>query len=324
MSDSVNSTLVIQLNLFTFQMNRYMSIFIMLFGSVGNIINLIIFYRPKHRTNPCAVYFFYASIAGLIALYSGLLSRIFAGFQLDLSGTTEGLCQFRAFIIWVSTTAASWFLTYATVDRYCISCRNVNRRNLSNLRYTQRLMIITFIGASIVFAETFYCYVPNIKNSPLTCYGRSIACRLYNEISSALLFVFIPSIIMLIFGFATVKNVRKLLTSIAPSASTETTAKTIKKTDRQLIQMLIIQVVLSTIFNIPLAIYRLYLTSTLYVLKTPLRSTIENLFFQAFYLLSFMTFGMPFYIYTLTGTVFKNECTTLFQVISRKMKAFAP
>jgi hypothetical protein len=320
MADSINSTVVVNLNVFAFQMNRYLSIFIILFGSIGNILNLLIFYRPKHRTNPCAVYFFYASVSGLIALYSGLISRIFAGFSLDKSATTEGLCQIRAFIVWVSTTASSWFLTFATVDRYCISCRDVNRRNLSNLRFTHRSMIITLVGASLIFAETFYCYVPNLNNSPLPCYGRSMPCRLYNEIASASLFVFIPSTIMLIFGWGTVRNVRKLLLTIAPTAITQGTARIIKKTDRQLIQMLIVQIILSTIFNIPLAVHRLYLTSTLNVVKSPLRTSIENLLFQAFYLFSFMTFGMPFYIYTLTGTVFKNECIGLFQFIYRKIQ----
>ena len=320
MADSINSTTVRTINLVSFQMNRYLSIFIILFGSIGNILNLFIFYRPKHRTNPCAVYFFYASIAGLIALYSGLISRIFAGFSLDASATTEGLCPTRAFIVWVSTTASSWFLTYATVDRYCISCRDVRRRNLSNLRFTHRLMVITLVGGSLIFAETFYCYVPNLKNSPLTCYGRNIVCRLYNEIASATFFVFLPSIIMLLFGWATVKNVKKLISSITPTAVTKTMTKTIKKTDRQLIQMLIVQIVLSTIFNIPLAIYRLYLTSTLSVVKSPLKTAIENFCFQIFYLASFMTFGMPFYIYTLSGTVFKGECKTFFQVICRKIK----
>jgi hypothetical protein len=323
MTDSINSTLVLNLNTFAFQINRYMSIFIILFGSIGNILNLFIFSRPKHRTNPCAIYFFYASVAGLIALYSGLLSRIFAGFSLDASATTQGICQIRAFIVWVSTTASSWFLTYATVDRYCISCRDVNRRNLSNLRFTHRLMIITIVGGSLVFAETFYCYVPNLRNSPLTCYGRSLICRLYNEICSAVFFVFIPSTIMLIFGYATVLNVRKLLLTITPTAVTQGTARVIKKTDRQLIQMLIVQIILSIIFNIPLAIHRLYLTSTLNITKSPLRTSIENLCFQLFYLVSFMTFGMPFYIYTLTGTVFKNECLSLFQTIYRKMKLIA-
>ena len=319
-----SSEIVLSLNRFSFQMNRYASISIILFGSIGNILNLIIFRRPKHRTNPCAVYFFYASVAGLIALYSGLLSRIFAGFSLDASATTEGLCQIRAFIVWVSTTASSWFLTYATVDRYCISCREANRRNLSNLRFTHRLMLITLAGGSLVFAETFYCYVPNLRNSPLTCYGRSLSCRLYNEIASALLFVFIPSTIMLVFGFATVKNVRKLIFSIAPTARSLGTVRAIKKTDRQLIQMLIVQIVLSTIFNVPLSIHRLYLSSTLHLEKVLLRSTIENLCFQVFYLLSFMTFGMPFYIYTLSGSVFKKECIDLFDHLFRKMKLIFP
>ena len=320
MSDSINSTVVITLNIMAFQMNRYLSIFIILFGSIGNIFNLFIFRRPKHRTNPCAVYFYYAAIAGLIALYSGLLSRIFAGFGRDASATTEGLCPSRAFIVWVSTTASSWFLTYATVDRYCISCRDVNRRNLSNLRYTHRLMLITLVGGSLVFGETFYCYAPNLRNSPLICYGRNMACRLYNEICSAVFFVFIPSIIMMIFGWATVKNVRRLISSIAPTVVSQGTVRTIRKTDRQLIQMLIVQIVLSTIFNIPLAIHRLYLTSTLSIVKGPLRVAVENICFQLFYLGSFMTFGMPFYIYTLTGTVFKSECKICLQTIYRRMK----
>ena len=309
----------VALQRWTFQMNRYMSIFIILFGSIGNVLNLFIFRRPKHRNNPCALYFFFASVAGLIALYSGLLSRIFAGFSLDASATTEGLCPLRAFIVWVSTTASSWFLTYATIDRYCISCRDVTRRNLSNMRYAYRAMVITLFGGSAAFAETFYCYVPNLRNSPLSCYGRNMPCRLYNEITSALLFVVIPSTLMLVFGYATVKNVRLLLMSIAPTARTDATMRTIKKTDRQLIQMLIVQIVLSIIFNIPLAFYRLYLTSTLFITKSPFQSAVENLCFQLFYLLSFMTFGMPFYIYTLTGTVFKQEFIYLFLMLYRRL-----
>ncbi|CAF3112767.1 unnamed protein product [Rotaria sp. Silwood2] len=316
MSPSIISTLTAV----TFGINRYFSIFVLLFGTIGNVLNLIIFHQPKHRTNPCAVYFFYASVAGLIALYSGLISRVFATFSLDISATDATTCKLRAFIVWVSTTASSWLLTYATVDRYCISCRDVRRRNLSNLRFTRRLMIFAVVGGSLIFAETFYCYVPNLQNTPLTCYGQDMTCRLYNELASALAFVFIPSTIMLIFGYATVQNVRKLLCSIAPTASTHGTAMTIKKTDRQLIQMLIVQIILLTIFNIPLAVHRLYMTSTLSFPKSLLRTTIENLFFQLFYLLSFMSFGMPFYIYTLTGTVFRNEFMSLVRLVYRKIK----
>jgi hypothetical protein len=145
-------------------------------------------------------------------------------------------------------------------------------------------------------------------------------CRLYNEVASALLFVLIQSSIMMVFGCATVRNVRKLIFSIAPTARSLRTVRAIKKTDRQLIQMLVVQIVLSTIFNVPLAIHRLYLTSTLHLEKVLLRSTIENLCFQAFYLLSFMTFGMPFYIYTLTGSVFKKKCIDLFEYLFQKIK----
>lgn len=306
----------------TLQMNRYLTLIILIFGSFGNVINLIIFYQPKHRSNPCAVYFFYASAAGMIALYSGLISRFFAGFSLDKSATDATLCKTRAFIVWISTTASSWFITYATIDRYCISCREAHFRNLSNLRYTRRLMITTVVGASLVFAETFYCYVPNLKNSPLTCYGQNAVCRFYNEIASALIFVFIPSTIMFIFGFATIRNVRKLHHSIAPAAGTYGAVMTMKRTDRQLIQMLIAQIILLAIFNVPLAIQRLYLTSTFSNPKTSLQSAIENFFFQLFYLISFMSFGMPFYIYTLTGTIFRKDFMTLIHDIHRQLKIF--
>ncbi|CAF4139964.1 unnamed protein product, partial [Rotaria magnacalcarata] len=277
--DTMSTDIITTLTVITFQMNRYLTIFILFFGAFGNVISLLIFYQTKHRTNPCAVYFFYTSAAGRIALYSGLLSRFFAGFSLDRSATDATICKLRAFIVWVSATASSWYITYATVDRYCISCREVRLRNLSNLRYTRRAMINTVVGASTVFAETFYCYVPNLRNSPLTCYAQNMVCRFYNETASALIFFFIPSTIMFIFGYASILNVKKLHYSIAPVASTNGTVMTMKKTDRQLIHMLIAQVILLTIFNIPLAAQRLYVTSTLNSAKTLLRSTIENLYF---------------------------------------------
>ncbi|CAF3527624.1 unnamed protein product [Rotaria socialis] len=147
--------------------------------------------------------------AGLIALCSGLLSRFFAGFSLDRSATDATICKSRAFIVWVSATASSWRITYATIDRYCTSCREVRLRNLSNLRYTRRAMIITVVSALTVFAETFYCHVPNLRNAPLAGYAQNMVCRFYNETASALIYVFIPSTILFIFGYATILNVRK-------------------------------------------------------------------------------------------------------------------
>jgi hypothetical protein len=139
-------------------------------------------------------------------------------------------------------------------------------------------------------------------------------------------------VFMFIFGLMTILNVRKSQARLQPvtmtmndhghSLATVTTGHSTqrKKSDRHLLIMLFIQVSLMLLFTLPLAIYKLYTTMTRNVLKSTLENTIENLIFNIFLLFLYVSCGMPFYIYTLSGgSVFRKALFGLLETLRNKM-----
>jgi len=107
--------------------NRYFSIFIFLFGIIGNILNILVLSQRSLRINPCSLFFLISSIANLIAILSGLTTRMLSGWALDLTNTIDWLCKFRAFILFLSRNIASWLILLAAIDRWFLSSLNVHR-----------------------------------------------------------------------------------------------------------------------------------------------------------------------------------------------------
>ncbi|CAF1271250.1 unnamed protein product [Didymodactylos carnosus] len=127
--------------------------------------------------------------------------------------------------------------------------------------------------------------------------------------------------VMVIFGILTVGNVRKLNRLVAPASSTTggSTALALtgssKKNDRQLTKMLLVQVLILTILNVPYAIQLVYSTFSANIYKSPLQLAIENFCFALVLDFSWWAFGMSFYIYTLTGHVIRKELKRLMKTV---------
>ena len=56
--------------------NFYFGLFIFIFGIVGNILNILVLSQRTLRPNPCVIIFLGSSTAGIIAILSGLTSRL--------------------------------------------------------------------------------------------------------------------------------------------------------------------------------------------------------------------------------------------------------
>ncbi len=94
----------------------------------------------------------------------------------------------------------------------------------------------------------------------------------------------------------------------------------LKKTDHHLLLMLFFEVILLTLFSLPQAIQNLYANATRFQVKSPLDNAINNFVFNLFLLVTYVTNGMPFYIYTLSGgTVFRKALFDSIRDFIRKM-----
>ncbi|CAF2115784.1 unnamed protein product [Rotaria magnacalcarata] len=310
------------------QINFYFGMFIFTFGIVGNILNILILSQRPLRTNSCAIIFFGSSTAGIIAIVSGLVSRVLSGVTTDLSATVSWICKVRAFILLASRAATFWLIMFASVDRWLLSSMNALRRQMSSMKNSLRGIGIITIILTIIHSQIFYCYGTNLAGTPLKCYTKNISCRLMNDLTFAIITILVPLIFIILFGLMTISNMRLARSRVEPAAVTManvtiqniSTRNRSKKIDQRLFRMLFVQSVCLGLFTLPLAIQRLYATLTINIPKSVLQTTIENFIYQVALINTFLAVGMPFYVNIFAGgSVYRKGLFSLKEQIVRKL-----
>ena len=322
MSNSSNTELSEILNFISIQFNRYFSIFIFLFGTIGNLLNCFVLSRPSLRSNPCAFLFLMSSIANMISITFGLTTRIMSGWNLDLTLTYRFICKFRAFIMFATRSIAFWLMAFATVDRWLSSCSQHQRRQLSSLKNAQRGTLSIILVSSLLYCQLLYCYDNNIISAPLRCYGKTILCRLITDLTYAILTILCPFLIMFIFGLMTISNIRQMY-FVTSSQIKLIRIKSIhcqhrrrrKRIDRYLRHVLFIQIIFLIILTMPQVIEKFYTTLTMNRIKSSLHITLDKFIYNFVLLLTYLASGIPFYIYTLSGgNIFRRALWDLLKI----------
>jgi hypothetical protein len=136
----------------------------------------------------------------------------------------------------------------------------------------------------------------------------------------------IPSLLMLIFGLLTIRNINRSHRAVQPFVVTVSNISQVSRTKRgtrvrrsegSLTRMLLLQVILLTLYSIPQAVHQFYLTFTINVNKSPMRLAIENFIVNFNFSLTYIGNGISFYIYTLNGTVFRQTLIRIFHLTIR-------
>jgi hypothetical protein len=206
---------------------------------------------------------------------------------------------------------------------------DVHRRQMSSLKNSQRGITLIICFSSLVYAQIFYCYEANLTNTPVKCYGQTTWCRILIDLEFAFISVIIPSFLMVVFGLMTIVNARKAalrriqpmpMPAIIQISNVNRGSHRSRKTEPHLLIMLFMQVILLTLFSLPQAIQNLYSNITVYIVKGSSNTPINNFIFNLFFLLTYVTNGMPFYIYTLTGgTVFRKALLNAIRELTHKI-----
>ena len=312
--------------------NRYMPIFIYIFGIIGNFINILVLSQRVFRSNPSAVFFVVTSIAGLIAIVSGLTSRMMAGYMTDLTLTVTWICIIRNYVLYTARTVALWMIAFATIDRWFSSNPNNSFRQKSNVKNTRLSIVIVLLGSCLVNAPIIFCYQGGLTGALRGCYGATYACRVITDTIYAVITTVSPLITMVIFGLLTVQNIRHTRNRIQNQTvsavsqlnnyrqTNATGRQQTKRRDRYLLKMLFVQVTLLCLFTCGHALQKAYISIAAIITTATVQSAVTNFIFTILTLLNFTASGMPFYIYTLSGgTIFRNALFTLIKASARKI-----
>ncbi|CAF1239091.1 unnamed protein product [Adineta steineri] len=298
---------------FTIQYNRFVPPIIFFFGFIGNILNNITFSSHTLRKNPCATYFFCLAITNLNNLIFGLLlNYLIDAYHIDLITRTLVFCRLRFLILHCSLVLSSWFIVLAGIDRFCVSSRNINRRNFSNLKNVRLLTALAIVVCFALYAHIFVLFTIKQTESGPVCYAESGSYQVFYDFLFFATFSFTPPILMIIVGLATFYNTCHAHSKIKPVSMMSTltvSSKTIRlrKKDREFVKMLLIQLISTVILTLPIAIQKLYSTFTQQISKSSDRLLVETFFQQFVRTLTHINSGVSFYLYTLSSSVFRHE-----------------
>ena len=101
---------------------------------------------------------------------------------------------------------------------------------------------------------------------------------------------------MIIVGLATLHNIHQTRVQVVPSTTNQTNVNQLKKRDRQLIKMLLIQFIFTIALTSPNAIQKLYSTFTQNVIKDAYRVAIENFLAEIARMFTFINASTSFFV----------------------------
>jgi len=290
--------------------NQIIPIFQIILGTFGNIMNILIFTRRSLRKNPCSTYFLALSINNIFVLYVVLLTRLLAsGWNIDPSSTNNIVCKSRLFLTYVSLCLTQWFIVLASIDRFLSSCRTIRYRQLSNKTIAKKVTIII-----VLFIALIHFHVPIWWSSQYV--GSTPICNIFDPIYDIFFSIFdiistclLPQMLMIFFGIKTILNVRKIRTQVAPQ-NNDARNERLRSKDRQMITMLLFQVLITIICTTPFTVANLYSTINDNIeisSQSPSVIAVYNFSANICRLLNYFNPVTGFYIYILTSRTFRIE-----------------
>jgi hypothetical protein len=312
------SNLVNNLNSLSFWMNRYIPPLLIVFGTFGNVLNLIIFTRRTLRINPCSMYFLAGSINNLFAVYVAILSRYLSiSWNLDITNTNTVLCKLRLLFVYVSLTLVLWFTILASIDRFFSSSKSVRLRQLSSLPVARKNVVLMTLFMYLIFSHVLIFGKPVLSGSTSSCIFYSNAYNIFFSFFFLIVASILPLVLMCVFGILIIRNVRSVHNRVVTKINDARTER-MRSSDRQLFIMLLFQLLITALLTTPYATLSVYNTITGTILNykwSTFDHAILNFLVNTTRLLSYSNAIVGFYIYTLSGPKFRSEVKRCIQYV---------
>ena len=220
----------------TTKMTYYAPIILLAIGITGCLCNFITFTAPQLRKSSCGFYFLMASVFELFSITFGLISR-FAADHLGstLINTDPAYCKLRAYLVSAMPLVATYLVLLSSIDRCMSSSVSATLRKFSQIKMAYRATIVAILLGFISCIHILVGYDLRPR-----CGALSGPFAMYDSMFVVFWLGIIPHVLMLIFGFLTIMNIRQVKRRVAINPQTNTASATKKerrkqKTDAQLI-----------------------------------------------------------------------------------------
>ena len=274
-------------------------------GVIGNSLNIVVLVRPVFYPHACSRYLLAAAInnvfySSVVLIYQLLVT----GYQLDPSNTSVFICKFMIYFYHVSAYISPYSIVLASMERYFASSTKVTLRRFSSIRVS-RWAVAFVVGFFALFGINSFVLITAQPGDGLGC--QIPGDKIYNQIYTvmqATFYAFIAPSLMALFGFLTMRNLRQV--RVVPVVMSSH-----RRTESQLVRMLLLQVGIYIVLNVPASITYLIAILPVAIKAKP----IFFLIYDVTELLTYTSFSAGFIVYIFGTRSYREE----FMLIVRKI-----
>ena len=290
------------------QLNIYCGLPMLVFGLVGCLWNILVFRHYSLRRISCCTYLLAGSIASIVQLLVGLVTRILAdGFHIDRTMTNAVWCKLRNYTVHCASLMTLSCLVWATLDRFLSTRRQLKWRYLNSVYLARQICLWTLIvWMSATIPSLLYSRPIQIASTAHRCTSSSwlwskIVLYFFNLCCYGLL----PWFFMGLFGYLTLRRVRQTSRCrIQPLPAVTWTRLT--RIEKQLTFVLFLQMITCILSSIPYLVQSIYESATESLAKSLSRQAQEHFFLQIARLTFYINFVFMFYINYIFSSILRR------------------
>ncbi len=226
--------------------------------------------------------------------------------------------EFHLKVFSFNRALCSWLIVLACGDRYLCSSTSTSKRAWSSIRVANRLIPLTILLGLIAYIHVpiFFKIVLVPATQKPICYPLAPpgTYRIVLSFFNLIYFGLSPSFFMLMFGILTLRNIersKRLL--VVPSTNLETTTnQNNRKTNRQMLRMLFIQVLMYCVTGSAFSVGMIVTSINPSQPQDVFQLAQANMINAVVGMLSNNGPCLSFYLFTLSSGLFRKELKNLF------------
>ncbi|UJR21669.1 hypothetical protein I4U23_024746 [Adineta vaga] len=294
------------------QLIRYIQPVIIILGTIGALLNQLLFYSRKQlRSTSCALYFRVMAANDLLVIWCVILTQwLDVVFDINPANQYEWYCKLFSYLTYVFYSLSPYFLVLVCFDRLCTSSTNARLRKISTIHIASFIIPVIIIIICLAYLHVLVWFKLIVIPSDQVCKITDLTYNNFLAIFLLCMICFTPPILMIIFCSITFILLRQQRHRIMPVNQSR-----LRHRDNQLLKMLFIYVTWNIICTVPFA------TTYLIVIRNQDRlSPTLDFLFQIFHFLIHLIYATSFYIYTLGTPFYRAELFSLFKTIYRRFQ----
>ncbi|CAF1135632.1 unnamed protein product [Didymodactylos carnosus] len=284
---------------------------IIVLGTIGCVLNIVILTQKPLCSSSCAFYFRCVSINDLFVIYFiALLQWLSDQYEIDPTTYSQFYCKTQNYFVFIFYTLGRYFTVLACADRFCTSSPNSRLRKVAKLQIAYYSTALTVIINLIVYSHVLLNYtiisVPSSFGSVCTP-GSTMRDYQFSALFVLIYLCFLPPALMCLFCLLTIWNIiqqGQRVTSIGDTSSIRR-----RKREQELVKMLFVFVITNLLFTLPYACVYLYVIYNPY-LPIEFRYTLNLC-----HLIVNFNSASSFYVYTMSTRGYRNEVLKMIEKV---------